>query len=108
MSDPHPEFTVAMFGIYRRALQEAHYSANYFREMVEERFGYDTAMQLIHDSLPAQGYTALWERGRLDLTVEALVLRPEWRDTFTDDDRMAAYRRLEQYQYQFPNDSWHP
>jgi hypothetical protein len=108
MPDLHPEFTAAMFNIYRRALQEEHYPANYFREMLEERFGYETAMQLIHDTHPSSGYTALWERKRLDLTVEALILRPQWYELFTDDDRLAAYQRLHEYEFQFPPDSWHP
>jgi hypothetical protein len=29
-------------------------------------------------------YSALWERGRLDLTVEALILKGEWKELFTD------------------------
>ena len=99
-----------MFNIYRRALREEHYPANYFREMLEERFGYDTAMQLIHDTTPSSGYTALWERRRLDLTVEALILSPAWRDSaiFTDEDRRAAHSRLVEYHYTFPDGYWQP
>ena len=76
--------------------------------MVIERGGYQAAITLIHSPKPSDGYTALRARGYLDLTVEALVLRPQWQDIFTDEDRLAAYRRLEQYQFQFPADSWQP
>lgn len=43
--------------------------------MLHERYGHDTALHLIHSPDPSIGFTHLWERGRLDLTVEALVLR---------------------------------
>ncbi len=110
MPDPHPDFTAAMFNIYRRALKEERYPANYFREMLEDRFGYDTAIQLIHDTKPSSGYTALWDRGRLDLTVEALILSPAWREStiFTNEDRRAAFDRLTQYHYSFPDGYWQP
>jgi len=41
--------------------------------------------------------TALWERKRLDLTVEALVLHQEWNELFTETDREIARKRLSQY-----------
>ena len=102
------EFTGAMLDIYRRALTEAHYRASHFCNMVYEQGGHQAAMTLIHSAQPSDGYTALWKLKRLDLTVEALLLRPHWHDLFTDDDRRAAYRRLTSYEFQFPADSWHP
>lgn len=106
--DPHPEFTGALVNTYRRARTEAHYNAPYFFEMLQERHGYDTAMYLIHSHQPSQGFKALWERHRLDLTVEALILHREWRPLFTDDDRLAAYNRLRDYDYTFPGGTWTP
>jgi hypothetical protein len=50
----------------------------------------------------------LWERQRLDLTVEAVLLQPEWHHLFSECDRTAAYRRLERFHYHFPADSWRP
>jgi hypothetical protein len=35
--------------------------------------------------------------GRLDLTVEALVIQPAWSDIFTELDRTASRQRLEAY-----------
>ena len=101
-------FTGAMLDVYRRALQEADYRASLFLNMVNEQGGHQTAMTLIHTTQPSDGYTALWERKRLDLTVEAVILRPEWHDLFTDADRLAAYRRLQRYEFQLPPDSWRP
>jgi HNH endonuclease len=97
-----------MFDGYRRARTEAHYNAPYFLQMLQERLGYDTAIHLIHLQQPSIGFTHLWERERLDLTVEALVLRPEWQHIFSEADLRAARHRLEQYHYDFPPDSWDP
>lgn len=93
-----------MIDIYRRALREADYRASRFLGMVVEHGGYETALTLIHAPAPSEGYTALWERRRLDLTVEAIILRPEWHNLFTDDDRSAARKRLEQYAYDFSHE----
>ncbi len=90
-----------MFDVYKRAKKEANYTATRFHQMVSDLGGYDTAMQLIHDPHPSEGYTALWERGRLDLTVEAVILDSKWNALFSDEDRVAAKRRLEAYHYDF-------
>ena len=98
MSDAHEPhrlnaFHEAMVDIYRRAKSEAKYNATYFIGMVGDRGGYATALDLIRRDTPSDGYTALYELGRLDLTVEALVLRPEWADVIPVADREAARRR---------------
>lgn len=106
--DSHPEFTEAMFGIYRRTLAEAHYNASHFHQMLTEQHGYDTALQLIRSPQPSAGFEKLWDLRRLDLTVEALVLQPRWYALFESGDLTAAHARLSQYRYQFPPDAWHP
>lgn len=90
-------FHEAMVDIYRRAKSEAGYTATLFLRMVSERGGYETAQYLIHTDRPSDGYTALYERGRLDLTVEALVLSPQWDDLFSTEDKNLARRRLVDY-----------
>ncbi|QQB88865.1 hypothetical protein [Brevundimonas diminuta] len=45
----------------------------------------------------------MWEEKRLDLSVEALILQPEWQDLFNEDDKKAARRRLQQYGYRVSN-----
>ena len=95
------KFTGAMLDIYRKAKTEADYVASRFLQMVHENGGFQTAHSLVHNKTPSEGYTELWKRKRLDLTVEALVLKPEWNELFTDEDRAAARKRLEDYGYDF-------
>ena len=90
-------FATAMMGIYRRAREEAKYNATRFLQMLHNRGGLETAHILLHASNVSDGYTELWRRKRLDLTVEALVLQPEWQGLFTDDERTVAQKRLHDY-----------
>jgi hypothetical protein len=45
----------------------------------------------------SEGFTALWERGRLDLSVEALVLAEEFDDLFPEDEPDVARDRLAEH-----------
>jgi hypothetical protein len=59
---------------------------------------------LLHSITVSEGYTALWERGRLDLTVEALILEPQWHELFTEEEREIARKRLRDYGYDQEDD----
>lgn len=100
MQDPSKQFDVPMFEIYRRAKVEAGYNATIFLRMISDRGGLATAKYLINATTPSDGYTHLYERGRLDLTVEAMVVEnPQWHELFTQDELAAAKRRLKKYGY---------
>jgi hypothetical protein len=90
-------FTAAMSDIYRRAKDEAGYNATIFLRMLSERGALATAHALIHTENPSDGFTRLWERNRLDLTVEAHVLKPAFEALFTEDERQVCRARLAAY-----------
>ena len=92
-------FNGAMLSLYTRAKAEAEYNATRFLAMLSDLGGLDTARTLLHAKNVSDGYTALWERSRLDLTVEALVLDPQWKVLFTDQEIDIARKRLLQYGY---------
>ena len=101
MPDLKAQFTEAMFDIYRRAKSEAKYPANIFLQMVTDNGGQATAKTLINAPKPSDGYTALYLRKRLDLTVEALVVEnPRWHELFTLEEIERARRRLTEYRYE--------
>jgi len=96
------QFHGAMITIYQRAKSEANYPATIFFRMVDERGGLSTAKYLINAPKVSDGYTALWERKRLDLTVEAEVVEnPKWHSLFTQDELAKARKRLIDYNYDF-------
>jgi len=94
------EFHAAMARIYTRAKSEAGYNATRYLQMVSEMGGFATARQLLDAPGVSDGFTHLWERGRLDLTVEALVLQPDWRGLFTSGEVGIARDRLTSYGYE--------
>jgi hypothetical protein len=93
-------FEYEMMNIYKRAKQEANYNATRYLNMLHENGGLGTAQILINASNVSEGYTALWERGRLDLTVEALIFdNPEFQELFTTAELVIVKKRLTDYQY---------
>lgn len=98
-TDIEHRFDLAMMAIYHSARNEAKYTATRFLQMLHEHRGLETARILLHSPTVSDGYTALWERRRLDLTVEALILQPQWHDLFTDSERDIARKRLKDYDY---------
>ena len=93
------QFDAAMMNVYQRALKECHYNATRFLHMLHEHRGLGTARILLHAVGVSDGYVALWERNRLDLTVEALVLQTEWHPLFSAQEREIARTRLAEYGY---------
>jgi hypothetical protein len=94
------QFDQAMFDIYRRADTELGYRPTIFLNMLYDKGGVQTAKYLINTPKPSDGYTRLYEAGRLDLTVEAVVTdNTKWHHFFTDEELNKAQRRLKQYGY---------
>ena len=87
-------FHQAMIDVYERARREAGYHAARFLGMVSEVGGVEAAHRLLKAPDPSDGFVALWEKGRLDLSVEAQVLRSEFRELFSADELARAMSRL--------------
>lgn len=97
-SDLEIEFNKAMLNIYHAAKSEAKYNAQRFLQMVVDHGGVEAAHMLINADTVSDGYTALWERGRLDLTVEAMVINtPKFHPLFTEEELQICRDRLKQY-----------
>lgn len=93
-------FAVAMREIYRRAKAELGYNATYFVQMLANDGALATARRLVMSNAPSEGFTTLWERRRLDLTVEAHVIDPRYAELFSDEEIETARLRLAEYGYQ--------
>jgi hypothetical protein len=76
------------------------YNPSYFVRMIHELGGLATAQKLISSDAPSEGFVRLWELNRLDLTVEALALKPEYRALFSASEVLAARKRLSDYGFQ--------
>jgi hypothetical protein len=91
------EFHVAMEGLFSRTLAETGYKATKFLSMVQDLGGIETARRLVGSPNPSEGFSVLWEHGRLDLTAEALVLDPRFQGLFGDELCDRAKMRLNDY-----------
>ena len=97
--DVRAEFERAMKDVYLRAKSEANYTASYFIGMLSSYGGLGTAQRLLASTEVSSGFAALYERDRLDLTVEALVIQPKFASLFTDEELDIARQRLDQLGY---------
>jgi hypothetical protein len=98
--DVERAFDAAMVAIYRTAKRDLGYNATRFLQMITDEGGFAAARKLLRASAVSDGFTTLWERGRLDLSVEAHVLRPEFAGLFTDGERRVARQRLKDYGFE--------
>ncbi|WP_237534366.1 hypothetical protein [Streptomyces sp. SID3343] len=54
-------------------------------EMVGALGGTEAARQLLRGRDASDGFTTLWEHGRLEMSVEAFVLLPRYQGLFTEE-----------------------
>ena len=98
-ADLEARFAREMLRIYERARTECNYNPTRFLQMVNERGAIDAAHALLAGDSFSEGLTKLWEKKRLDLSLEALVLRDPWRQLFTPEELSTAERRLRDIGY---------
>lgn len=99
MNDLERKFNNEMINIYKKADKEIGYRATRFLQMLSDKGGINTAISLVSKEGGTEGFAVLWENKRLDLSVEALVLKDEYSELFSDEIREVCRARLEQYGY---------
>lgn len=93
------KFNVDMQNIYNAAKKELGYNAARFFHLISEKGGVQAAKILISKNGGTYGFEVLWEHKRLDLSVEAHVLKPEYTTLFNDEERNICKQRLERFGY---------
>ncbi|WP_207394197.1 MGMT family protein [Actinomadura formosensis] len=93
------EFHSAMLLLYARTKTEAGYNASAFLSMVTEHGGVGAAKRLLASPQISDGFAALHERDRLDLSVEAHVTDPCFTSLFSEEERDRAAHRLAEAGY---------
>ncbi len=87
----------AMLDIYPRAGKQAGYWSNYYLRAVKRHGGLAAAKRMLRPKKRGKldkGLLALIDAGRPDLSVEAIILAPEFRSLFTEEERAEAARRI--------------
>jgi hypothetical protein len=94
------EFNERMQQVHRDGKREGRFSAPLFAELLKNHGGLETARRFLHSTDYAAGFTKLWERERLDLTVEAVILQePKWHPLFSAEEIEICRKRLRDYGY---------
>jgi len=88
-----------MLLIYEKAKSECNYNATRFLEMVNKYGGRGAAKILLHFPGPQEGLIALWHCGRLDISMEATILKSPWNNLFTEEEIEIAKKRLHELRY---------
>lgn len=87
---------------FRAAIRECEdigYHPGYFINMLADEGARTTAIRLVmKDTVPA-GYETLHRKGRLDLSVEAIILREPYNRLFPQEVLTKATSRLNEYGY---------
>lgn len=104
MTEKEKQFHQAMINIYETAKRECGYNATRFLQLLGSKGGVAAAKQLISKPGGTEGFTTLWECGRLDLSVEAHVLKPEYRELFSPEERKLCTERLREFGYSIKSD----
>ena len=92
------QFHNEMVAIYDAA-KPLGYQASYFRQMVFDRGGVETAHDLMASSTVSDGFRTLQGLGHLELSVEVHVIKPEYEPLFSSTEIATARRRLERAGY---------
>jgi hypothetical protein len=96
------ELAEAMLSAFNEA-KKLKYNAVRFFQMLSDRGAIATAKALLAGNVDdvSDGFQTLWSLQRLDLTVEAICLRPQFRGLFTEKELTTAHKRLESVGYGF-------
>jgi hypothetical protein len=94
------KFNADMHQIYIRAKKELNYNATRFLQLLNEKGGLLAAKQLIAKDGGTYGFEILWENKRLDLSIEAHVLNPEYQELFSNEEINICRNRLKEFGYE--------
>ena len=94
--DIEEKFNQEMLDLYQIVGKTTGYWANYYLRFVRQQGGLAYAKKALAKKDKAQdGFKKLIEVGRPDLSVEAIVLKDEYKSLFTTDEIKEAQRRID-------------
>lgn len=80
------------------------YNPSRFIEMLAVKEGYLIARTFMQNPSQTDGFTKLWEKKRLDLTVENTILKDKYIPLFSHEEREVAKKRLSEHDYKIFRD----
>jgi hypothetical protein len=99
MTELETAFHQEMLDTYEKSVRAINYRPSAFLKLVNELGGVAAARRLLARDEPSDGFTTLRQHHRLELSVEALVLKPKYASLFTEAERARARQRLAEVKY---------
>ncbi len=87
-------FGAALDAAWEAWRSEAHYTWKRYKQMVRTYGAVGTVKRQVVKAGVSPGFRTLHKADRLDLTMEALVLRPDFAPLFSPEEQAAARKRL--------------
>lgn len=97
MSAIEESFHNDMFAIYEKSGRSVGYWPHRFLQKVKRSGGIASAKYWLLKPGVSEGFKRLAKEKKLELAMENLILRPEYKELFSEDDRAVARRRLTEY-----------
>jgi hypothetical protein len=104
MNELERRFHAAMVAAVEASRREAGYNPTYFARMLAGYGGVGAARRILADPEMKSGFTTLYLADRLDLTVEAHVIKPEFAPLFTEEEIERAKAVLKEHHYDVGED----
>lgn len=99
MTELEKKFTHDMEELCRIAKKECGYNPVRFHQLMSRIGAVAAAKQLITKPGGTEGFTILWMHKRLDLSIEAHVLKLEYQELFTEEEHRICKERLTEMGY---------
>lgn len=88
-----------IINLYKRIRKEVKYTPPQLFETINKYGGYEAVIKYIITDSNIFLFSLLWENERLDLSLEALVTNPKYKEIFPDDIVKYCDKRLKEYNY---------
>ncbi len=88
------QFQAALLSVCQQAESEVGVKLTRLMQTIDKRGGVETAQEILRRGHYSDGFDALEKAGRLDLSLEAVVIQETFGHLFTDDEVNACYAAL--------------
>lgn len=92
-------FHQEIIDLYKKIIKFVKYKPTRLMDYINKYGGYEAAVKYISTESNVQDFAVLWEKERLDLSVEALITNEKFRSLFSEDILSFCDRKLKEYSY---------
>ncbi len=84
----------------KQTIEQANYRPTRFIQLIGDIGSYETAIRLLNEKAVSEGFIKLWEKGKLNLSVESIILNDndgKYRELFDESLIKECEARLAKY-----------